>query len=209
VLEALADLAIRLVGWLFRNRQVELQPGARINLGSGPHHIAPGWLNIDASAHVLLSPLPAPLLRLILKRTEAGTASADVLKAERFLFHDFRHGIPVGDDVASAIYSSHMLEHLDDEVARRLLAEAYRVLLPGGVLRVVVPEVPEGALDVHEETDRYLDRHRSRYTPAHLRRVIEEAGFGLVLFKAFKEGDCPDADVLDNRPASIFVEGVK
>jgi SAM-dependent methyltransferase len=37
------------------------------------------------------------------------------------------------------IYSSHFFEHIDEATAENLLHEAYRVLKPGGVLRIVVP----------------------------------------------------------------------
>jgi SAM-dependent methyltransferase len=40
-----------------------------------------------------------------------------------------------------AIYTSHMLEHLDRAQARRFLAEVYRVLIPGGIVRVSVPDL--------------------------------------------------------------------
>jgi SAM-dependent methyltransferase len=42
---------------------------------------------------------------------------------------------------ARAIYSSHMVEHLDRAEARRFLEECRRVLKPGGVLRLVLPNL--------------------------------------------------------------------
>jgi SAM-dependent methyltransferase len=39
------------------------------------------------------------------------------------------------------IYSSHMLEHLDLAAARDFLAEAYRTLKPGGIIRIAVPDL--------------------------------------------------------------------
>jgi SAM-dependent methyltransferase len=49
--------------------------------------------------------------------------------------------IPQAAGSVDAIYSSHMIEHLDRREARRFLAECRRVLKPGGVLRLVVPDV--------------------------------------------------------------------
>lgn len=45
------------------------------------------------------------------------------------------------DHSARAIYSSHMLEHLSRGEARHVLAECRRVLAPGGVLRLVLPNL--------------------------------------------------------------------
>ncbi|CAA9217761.1 MAG: hypothetical protein AVDCRST_MAG93-305, partial [uncultured Chloroflexia bacterium] len=44
------------------------------------------------------------------------------------------------DGTVDILYSSHMLEHLDRDSARRFLHEAYRVLKPGGAIRIVVPD---------------------------------------------------------------------
>jgi predicted SAM-dependent methyltransferase len=44
--------------------------------------------------------------------------------------------IPLDSGTAHIVYSSHMLEHLDRQVA-----EAMRVVRPGGVLRLAVPDI--------------------------------------------------------------------
>lgn len=44
--------------------------------------------------------------------------------------------LPIDDGSAEIVYSSHTIEHISDEAALRLLAEAFRVLRPGGTLRV-------------------------------------------------------------------------
>lgn len=54
---------------------------------------------------------------------------------------DVRRGLPLVDGVAAAVYSSHVLEHLTDSEARPFLAEMRRVLEPGGVIRLVVPDL--------------------------------------------------------------------
>lgn len=55
--------------------------------------------------------------------------------------HDLRRGLPFDDDSCDAVYHSHVLEHLGRPDARAMLAECKRVLKPGGVLRVVVPDL--------------------------------------------------------------------
>ena len=54
---------------------------------------------------------------------------------------DVRRGLPLGEGVAAAVYSSHVLEHLTESEARPFLAEMRRVLKPGGVIRLVVPDL--------------------------------------------------------------------
>ena len=53
-------------------------------------------------------------------------------------------GIPFADCTFQAVYSSHVLEHFDRKQGKALLEESFRVLKPGGILRVAVPDL-EGA----------------------------------------------------------------
>jgi SAM-dependent methyltransferase len=179
----------------------------RLNLGSGPLQVPSGWIGLDASAHLLVRWLPEPLLRRLLARTSVGADAARSLKHGRFVFGDLRHGIPFADGTAEAVFTSHVLHHMTDEHGTRLIRECARVLVPGGVLRVVVPEVPEGTRA--ERAGRYLHSPRSRYSWPKLRAVLEEAGFGRVRRVAYRIGACPDIELLDNRPDSLFVEGVR
>jgi SAM-dependent methyltransferase len=55
--------------------------------------------------------------------------------------HDVTTGIPHATGTVDAIYSSHMLEHLDPDRARYVLGECHRVLREGGTLRLVVPDL--------------------------------------------------------------------
>jgi predicted SAM-dependent methyltransferase len=61
------------------------------------------------------------------------------------LRHDLTEGIPFPDRTFSAVYHSHVLEHLTPEHGQRLLQECFRVLRPGGVLRIVVPDLEDAA----------------------------------------------------------------
>src|SRR5439155_19849097 len=89
------------------------------------------------------------------------------------LIHDVRKPLPFANDSASAIYASHILEHLYLEKGRALLGECLRVLAGGGVLRIVVPDVhsivreylgerPFGKLPNDLESEQAADRMNRR-----------------------------------------------
>lgn len=55
--------------------------------------------------------------------------------------HDVRKPLPFPNDSIDAVYTAHMLEHLDRKAAESAVREMWRVLCPGGVVRVVVPDL--------------------------------------------------------------------
>jgi SAM-dependent methyltransferase len=113
----------------------------RLNLGCGPTP-TPGWVNYDNSWSVRLAGRPA-LVRLLAGTrliTDAQRHLCEVARRDGILFGT-AEAIPHGDGTVDVIYSSHMLEHLDRPTAQRFLAEALRVLRPGGVLRIAVPDL--------------------------------------------------------------------
>lgn len=102
-----------------------------INLGCGlKAHAA--WVNIDYSRAAPLKKLP------FFRRIFTSPLPPN------YLNHNLRYGIPFADNTASAVYSSHLLEHLYHDQAALFCKEQWRVLKPGGVIRVVVPDL-EGA----------------------------------------------------------------
>jgi predicted SAM-dependent methyltransferase len=55
--------------------------------------------------------------------------------------YDCRKGLPFPDDSAKWIFTEHFLEHIDYlEEVPSFLSECYRVLKPGGVIRIIVPD---------------------------------------------------------------------
>ncbi|MCG3148411.1 MAG: hypothetical protein PCFJNLEI_01854 [Verrucomicrobiae bacterium] len=55
--------------------------------------------------------------------------------------HDLRTGIPFGAGTFDVVYHSHVLEHFSQEQGRLFLGECLRVLRPGGLIRVAVPDL--------------------------------------------------------------------
>ena len=54
---------------------------------------------------------------------------------------DLRAGVPFEDGTFDVVYHSHLLEHFPKSDGANLLKECYRVLKPGGVHRVAVPDL--------------------------------------------------------------------
>jgi len=55
--------------------------------------------------------------------------------------HNLLEGFPFQDRSFTAVYSSHVLEHFPLPEAHFLLQESFRVLKPGGIIRIVVPDL--------------------------------------------------------------------
>ena len=85
----------------------------RANLGCGSQ-ICPDWINID------------------LVCTGPGVVA-----------HDLSTGIPLPDASCEVVYHSHVLEHLRRSDAQFFMRECFRVLKPGGILRVAVPDLEQ------------------------------------------------------------------
>ena len=86
-----------------------------LNVGCGERFL-PGWKNVDFSA-----------------------------QDNKVLAYDLRSRLPFGNNEFSFVYQSHVLEHLRPREAENLLNECYRVLCPGGILRIVVPDLEQKA----------------------------------------------------------------
>ena len=56
-------------------------------------------------------------------------------------------GLPYADNTFDAVYSSHVLEHFTNAQCSDVLGECWRVSKPGGIIRVVVPDI---ALSIEE-----------------------------------------------------------
>ena len=71
-----------------------------------------------------------------------GWLSSDIEPtSEDMIFLDATKPFPLGDEVMDYILSEHMVEHLTYNSGRKMLKECYRVLKPGGVLRIATPDL--------------------------------------------------------------------
>lgn len=60
---------------------------------------------------------------------------------DNIMVYNLAKGIPFPSESIDVVYHSHMLEHLDRDVAVTFLHEIKRVLKPGGICRIVVPDL--------------------------------------------------------------------
>jgi predicted SAM-dependent methyltransferase len=83
-----------------------------LNVGSGGRGL-PDWVNLDASPN----------------------------HADIYCTHDLRRPLPFADGAVRRILAEHVMEHVDfyDDVPR-ILRDFHRVLAPGGVARIIVPD---------------------------------------------------------------------
>ena len=103
----------------------------RLNLGCGT--VAPeNWVNVDFAIGARLN---KSLARPLAKRIFSTPWPDNVL------IHDLTKPFPWPDASADAVYSSHTLEHLNREGGAHFMAECRRVLKPGGILRIIVPDL--------------------------------------------------------------------
>jgi len=82
-----------------------------LNLGCGSHFHA-DWTNVDFTS-----------------------------TGEEVIAHNLREGAPFNDNVFDLVYHSHVLEHFSKDEGVHFVKECHRVLKPGGILRVVVPDL--------------------------------------------------------------------
>jgi SAM-dependent methyltransferase len=112
-----------------------------LNLGSGTKtsgHAA--VVNVDWSTYLRLR--SNPVLRRVAPMLLKGERRERFLSVpDNVVLHDLSKGIPAANGSVDAVYHSHLLEHLDRPVAEQFMAEVRRVLRPGGIQRIVVPDL--------------------------------------------------------------------
>jgi predicted SAM-dependent methyltransferase len=73
---------------------------------------------------------------------------------------DALSGIPVETGSADVVYHSHLLEHLPKQMAPAFIAECFRVLKEGGLIRVVVPDLEQIARQYTEQLEKALKNEK-------------------------------------------------
>ena len=102
----------------------------RINLGGGNWY-KPGWENVDFFADQRYVNY-----RIDLRRQQP---------------------LPIRAESAELIFSSHCLEHISDDAALFTLGECNRILKPGGVIRIAVPDMDKALAAYRIGDDDFFD----------------------------------------------------
>lgn len=113
----------------------------KLNLGCGLQ-VPQGWVNIDSSMGVRLAKMP--VLRGMLSLIP--TSSKWLPNKEwssNVKWMNITRTFPFADNSVDVVYSSHTIEHLTYEEGKFVFKESIRVLKPGGVIRIIVPDFGE------------------------------------------------------------------
>ncbi len=133
---------------------------------------------------------------------------------------DLVKGIPANENTLDVVYHSHLLEHLSYKEGIAFVAACYRVLKPGGIMRVLVPDLELWCKNfVHGNQfffDEYLrcglgdDKalyptngaifmgmlhnhgHKMGYDFPTLKHILELAGFHRIRRTMVQDSDLPD-----------------
>jgi SAM-dependent methyltransferase len=193
----------------------------KINIGCGLSGI-PGWHNLDNSPTITLSRIP--LLRSVLK-TPAWPR--DVRR------YDVRKGLPFADGSVHYIYSSHTFEHFTYDESLAIARDCRRALAPGGILRIVVPDLELIAREYLADekplaAQTFLSRlslnhslqdfvhpgsnHSQMFDARALVHMVRSAGFENVEVSSYRKSAIPEIEQIElevRRDESLYVEARK
>lgn len=142
---------------------------------------------------------------------------------------NLRHPLPFSDGSAEAVFHEHLLEHLPLLAVSALLEECLRLLQPGGIIRVGVPDAGRYIQDIAHPAGvieslrpgrptplmalaevAYCYGHRWLWDGPTLSAAIQEAGFSSVSTRGFGQSAIePAPDSASREPETVYVEGIR
>ena len=184
-----------------------------------------GWLNTDVTPHMAVARVPGlpAALRRAGRLSDERWAAYRAGTFRRLHYLDLTQPLPYPDGSFEAAFGSHVLEHLTPDEAAGVLRELHRVLRPGGIVRISVPDLDqviasydpaapdEFLFGMWQGRDRSTSRHRHwwLYNERSLGSLLLACGFTDVRREGFRVGRCPDVERIDSRPESLFMEGLR
>lgn len=100
----------------------------KLQIGSGSN-LLEGWLNVGIS----------------------------VEESWQGVYMDAGKRFPLPDESMNFVYSEHLFEHLTYQQAQNMLKESYRVLKPGGIMRLATPDL-QFLLGLYQEPEKPLHK---------------------------------------------------
>lgn len=91
------------------------------------------WINFDASPRLIIERLLG--VRALI------AATSGLLFPNNVKSGDIVTGLPLADGTCAGVYSSHVLEHLSRDDVPVALRNVAKLLVPGGIFRLVVPDL--------------------------------------------------------------------
>lgn len=191
---------------LFKTIRRQSASDLKINVGAGPFRHE-GWLNVDC--------------RLSFGKDD--------------VVCDLRRRWPLPEGSAKYIFSEHVFEHFayPDQIGH-VLRECYRILQPGGVLRIIVPDAERYLRAYATDDETFLRQvsngsvskiavvnvmmrengfHRYAYDYPELKEILTRAGFVNVNLSSLRASRHPelnlDLDDGQREHVSLYVEAVK
>lgn len=151
----------------------DIGDGPKVNLGCGP--VQPGdWINVDGSNRAWLAnrfwPVDKMLVKFgILPKTAFGP---------HVTIHNLFKRLPFPDNSIYCIYAGEVWEHFEYPDTVRLTSDCFRVLKPGGILRLCVPDGAtfwQSYLNLyHEQLQKDRQSRSSEFIRDHVRLFFKE-----------------------------------
>lgn len=218
---------------------MNLDNNIRVNLGCGPTCLK-GWKNYDNSISAKLAKFPL-VSKVLLKTKIINCEQYNMIIACRknnITYADATKRIPLPDNSASCVYSSHMLEHVSRGKLMYLFKEIKRVLKPGGIIRIGVPDLDIAILNYKkdEDADKFMSdllmepptietfkdkikllligyrQHQWMYNKKSIVSLLEKNGLKNVHIKNIGEtniNDHKELNLFERSKETVYVEGFK
>lgn len=135
----------------------------------------PGAINLDNSAYAHLK--SSPFLRRIVPMFLSPERRKRYLAfPDGVVVHDIRKTLPFASHSIAAVYHSHVLEHLDRDDAERFVRDVARVLVPGGIHRIAVPDLEQKCQAyLHHLAASLIDEGRATRHERFISSIIEQS----------------------------------
>jgi len=158
-----------------------------------------------------------------------GWVNIDVIGMEPDVYWDLRRPLPLADGSADAVFLEHVIEHFRLADDLDLLDECNRLLKPGGIIRLGVPDFGR-YLQSYASDGEFIERlrpgrptrllavsevalnhgHRSVWDGETLVAVLEECGFVDARRRDYGDSDLePAPDSPKREPESVYAEARK